>query len=127
MVLAITGVSVANTYLSMPKNPKQNDSVLQLLLQARRTCNTRAPAYIDRGIGVRLAPAESGSVSGHSCPAVAASEQHGAPAQEFAWTEADMPRVKAERSASLEGEAVAKIATEPVFCFEVGSESALRQ
>ena len=37
MVLAIAGVSIANTYLSMPKNPKQNDSVLQLLLQVRRT------------------------------------------------------------------------------------------
>ena len=35
MILVITGVTVANTYLSMPKNPKQNDSVLQLLLQVR--------------------------------------------------------------------------------------------
>ena len=36
-----------------------------------------------------------------------------------------MPRVKAERSASLEGEAVAKIASEPVFCFEVSPPSTL--
>ncbi len=36
----------------------------------------------------------------------------------------DMPKVKAERSVSLAGEAVAKIASEPVFCFEVGPPSA---
>ena len=51
MVLAITGVTVASTYLSMPKNPKQNDSVLQLLLQARRTLKltltiTLAPSFL---------------------------------------------------------------------------------
>ena len=45
----------------------------------------------------------------------------GALAQDFAWTEADMPRLRAERGSSLEGEAAAKLAAEPMFCFEVGS------
>jgi hypothetical protein len=41
MVLAISGVTIANTYLSMPKNPKQNNSVAQLLLQVQAQKNCR--------------------------------------------------------------------------------------
>jgi hypothetical protein len=39
--------------------------------------------------------------------------------QEFSWTEEDLPRAKAERGESLDAEAAAALAKEPMFCFEV--------
>ena len=39
--------------------------------------------------------------------------------QEFSWTEEDLPRAKAERGESLDAEAAAVLAKEPMFCFEV--------
>ncbi len=40
--------------------------------------------------------------------------------QEFAWTEDALPMRKAERGSSLGAESAAKLAEEPMFCFEVG-------
>ena len=43
-------------------------------------------------------------------------------AQEFAWTEDSLPVRKAERGSSLSTEAAAKLAMEPMFCFEVARQ-----
>ena len=39
--------------------------------------------------------------------------------QEFSWTEDELLQAKAERGESLEPEAAAALAKEPMFCFEV--------
>ena len=121
---------LANAFLMTPKRPQDSG-----ILQVWHACAQHAlHAMVARGGSLALLPQQQEEAPClASCHAYLPSNTLLPPSplpslplqvwlQEFAWTEADLPRKRAERASSLPpgaASSAAQLSREPMFCIEV--------